>query len=66
MNKKRKPKAQQTDPSINFESYFKIGVSPEFILLRDDFPICAIAPGDFARLTREMFRKNEEALHGKE
>jgi len=45
------------------ESYFKIGVSGDYILIRDDFPIARIAPGDFVKLCKEMFRRNEEALH---
>lgn len=45
-----------------FESYFKIGVSEDYILLRDDFPISTISPSDFSRLCMEMFRRNEESL----
>ncbi len=48
-----------------FKEYFKIGVSGEYILLRDDFPIGNISPSDFSRLCIEVFRRNDEALHGK-
>ncbi|MDD4357543.1 MAG: hypothetical protein PHN98_09850 [Smithellaceae bacterium] len=65
MASKRKPKVRQTNPSIDFESYFKIGISRDYIMIRDDFPICEIAPGEFARLTREMFAKNDEVLDAK-
>jgi hypothetical protein len=50
-------------PELNLESYFKIGVSDDYILIRGDFPIAEISPGDFSKLCREMFRRNEEALH---
>jgi len=48
----------------SFAKYFKIGVSKDFILIRDDFPMSNITPGEFSRLCLEMFSKNEEALHG--
>jgi len=51
--------------SIDFESYFKIGVSDEYILLRDDFPMVKISPGDFKKLLVEMFKRNDEVLHEK-
>ena len=53
------------DPAaeLNLESYFKIGVSAKYILIRGDFPMGKISPGDFSKLCREMFRRNEEALH---
>lgn len=53
------------DPAAepDLESYFKIGVSAEYILIRGDFPMGKISPGDFSKLCREMFRRNEEALH---
>ena len=50
---------------IDFDTYFKVGVSPEYILIRDDFPMQEISPGDFARLTEEMFRRNDEVFNGK-
>jgi len=50
-------------PSDDFESYFKIGISTEYILLRNDFPIGKISPGDFKKLLVEMFRRNDEACH---
>jgi len=50
-------------PELDLESYFKIGVSNDYILIRGDFPIAEISPGDFSKLCREMFRRNEEALH---
>ena len=53
----------QFQPNTQLETYFKIGVSNEYILIRDDFPIKEISPGDFSKLCREMFRRNEEALH---
>lgn len=49
----------------DFEPYFKIGVSDDYILMRRDFPLKDIPPGDFSRLLIRMFRKNEEVRHGK-
>ncbi len=54
---------QAPTAEIDLESYFKIGVSADYILIRGDFPIKEISPGDFTKLCREMFRRNEEALH---
>jgi hypothetical protein len=45
--------------------YFKIGVSDEFILIRRDFPMDKISPGEFSKLIELIFRKNEEVLNGK-
>lgn len=50
------------EPKPEFESFFKIGVSEDYILIRDDFPMNRISPGEFSRLCMEMFRRNEEAL----
>jgi len=50
------------EPAPDLESYFKIGISEDYILIRDDFPMNKVAPGDFARLCMEMFQRNEEAL----
>jgi|GEM_PF-3603985 len=47
----------------SFEAFFKIGVSQEYILVRRDFPMREISPGDFSRLIEEMFRRNEEVLN---
>lgn len=55
----------QQSKSHNLRRYFKIGVSKDFILIRDDFPMSDITPSEFSRLCLEMFSKNEEALHGK-
>jgi hypothetical protein len=49
----------------DFESYFKIGVSDDFILIRRDFPIKDIPPSNFSRMLTEMFRRNDEVRHGK-
>ena len=57
-NTRKKPRKAEPD----FESYFKIGVSPEFILIRQDFPMTKIAPGHFSHLIREMFQRNDEVL----
>lgn len=51
--------------SPSLESFFKIGISENFILIREDFPIEAVSPGEFSRLLAKMFRKNDEARHGK-
>jgi len=61
----RKQNNPNDDFQNNFQEYFKLGVSNDFILIRDDFPIENISPADFSRLCREMFRRNDEALHGK-
>lgn len=45
-----------------FKEYFKIGVSGEYILLREDFPIGNISPADFSRLCIEVFKRNDEAF----
>lgn len=47
---------------LDWKSYFKIGISREYILIRDDFPMTEIAPGDFTKLIIEMFKRNDEAL----
>jgi hypothetical protein len=62
-----KPELVQGCPYLyeKFQEYFKIGVSGDFILLRDDFPMKSISPSDFSRLCSEAFKRNDEALHGK-
>ena len=50
---------------LDFKSFFRVGVSSEFILIRDDFPIASISPSAFSALCREMFEKNEEVFRGK-
>jgi len=57
------PKQGPAAAELDLESYFKVGVSDDYILIRGDFPIGKISPGDFSKLCREMFRRNEEALH---
>ena len=59
MNFKSKRKRAR-DHGKDFESYFKIGVSDDYILIRDNFPIQSISPGDFSKLCIEMFRRNDE------
>jgi hypothetical protein len=44
----------------DFKSYFKIGISKEYILIRDDFPMMEITPGIFTSLIIEMFKRNDE------
>ena len=53
----------KVEPGLNqdLESYFKIGISDDYILIRDDFPIDSVSPGDFSKLLITMFRKNDEA-----
>jgi len=51
-------------PLEDFKEYFKIGVSAEFILLRDDFPIAALSPGKLAEILKYMFERNDEVIHG--
>ncbi len=46
----------------DFCQYFKTGISKEYILIRDDFPITEIAPGDFTRLIKEMFGLNDAEM----
>ncbi len=62
---KSKPKMRLADPSIDFESYFKVGISQDYILIRQDFPVGNIPPGEFSRLIRAMFAKNDEVLDAK-
>jgi len=45
-----------------FGKYFKIGVSPDYILVRQDFPLNRISPSDFSKLYLEMFAKNDEVF----
>lgn len=62
----RKAKEPMADmPLSEFEAYFKVGVSDDFILIREDFPIDTISPGDFSKLLVAMFQKNDEVRHGK-
>ena len=58
-------KMKQINPKKNFRRYFKLGVSKDYILIRNDFPITNITPGEFTRLCLEMFSKNDEVMHGK-
>ncbi|OPX95468.1 MAG: hypothetical protein A4E58_02112 [Syntrophorhabdus sp. PtaB.Bin006] len=44
------------------ESYFKVGVSADYILVREDFPIYAVPPGEFKALILRMFRKNDRVM----
>lgn len=62
---RRKAPAIKEDMLVKLKQYFKIGESVEYILIRDDFPIGNISPSDFSCLCREMFKRNDEALHGK-
>lgn len=49
-----------------FSEYFKIGVADDFILIRNDFPMTEISPGNFSKLLKEMFQRNDEVRsHGK-
>jgi len=67
MNRRLKnPGGISQDPNRDLESYFKIGVSDEYILIRDDFPIDSVSPGDFTKLIISMFQRNDEVRrHGK-
>jgi hypothetical protein len=62
---RRKASAIKEDILVTLQQYFKIGESAEYILMRDDFPIGDISSSDFSCLCREMFKRNDEALHGK-
>jgi len=53
------------DQLEDFKAYFRIGVSDDYILMRRDFPMINIAPGDFSKLLTKMFQLNDEARHGK-
>lgn len=55
-----KPKKDEPELKRELESYFKIGISDEYILIRDDFPIESVSPGDFKKLLVGMFKKNDE------
>ena len=59
----RKKEASCKCPETKLQKYFKLGVSKDFILIRDDFPIANISPGEFSRLCMEMFRKNDEVCN---
>jgi hypothetical protein len=61
MNFKSKRKCTR-DHGKDFESYFKVGVSDEYILMRRDFPMSEIPPCDFTKLLTKMFLRNKEAL----
>ena len=61
----KSPKMLVRDHERDFESYFKVGVSDDYILMRRDFPMQDIPPSDFSRLLTEMFRRNDEVRHGK-
>jgi len=65
-NKKPEPLPGDTCLYEKFQEYFKIGVSGDFIFLRDDFPIESVSPGDFKKILISMFKKNDEVRqHGK-
>ncbi len=58
-----KADALKRRPSLDdLRSYFKIGKSSDYILLRGDFPIADVSPSDFSRLCVEMFRRNDEVM----
>lgn len=57
-----KPTRKSDGNKAEFDSYFKIGVSDEFILIRRDFPMKTISPADFSKLLKMMFDRNDEAL----
>jgi len=59
-----KPRRKDKNVKRDFESYFQVGISKGYILLRDDFPMGEISPGDFKKLLQEMFRRNDEVLNG--
>lgn len=50
---------------LQIKEYFKIGVSGDLMLIPDDFPMENITSSDFSRICREMFKRNDEALHEK-
>lgn len=57
---------QDKGSAPEFDPYFKVGISDEYILIRDDFPMDSISPGDFKKLLLSMFKKNDEVRqHGK-
>ena len=58
-------RSKKKPTKLKLKSFFKIGVSKDYILIRDDFPICSVPPGEFSKLCTEMFRKNDEVLNGK-
>jgi len=60
-----KRKHPQADAPSGFECFFKVGISPDYILIRQDFPVGSIPPGEFSRLIRAMFAKNDEVLDAK-
>ena len=62
----KKPRKKIRQPDIDLEEYFKIGVSRDYVLVRDDFPVADIPPSEFTRLIREVFRKNDEVLDAEE
>lgn len=55
-------KPQKQNPEIDFDSFFKTGISSEYILLSPDFPMSEISPGDFKKLLVKMFKRNDEAV----
>jgi hypothetical protein len=55
----------EADLIKEFGPYFRVGVSGDFIMMRRDFPMKNISPGDFRKLIIGMFQENEEAIHGK-
>lgn len=62
----KKVNPPDTAIAADYGPYFKIGMSDDYILIRNDFPIREISPGDFSKLCLEMFRRNDEVRrHGK-
>lgn len=55
-------KKQRIGTPPNYDEFFRIGVSPDYILVREDFPVGSVPPGEFRRLIRTMFHKNAEVL----
>lgn len=63
---RRKQQSQHdSEKPSRFDSYFRIGVSDDYILMRRDFPMEAVSPAEFGKLLTDMFARNDEVRRGK-
>ena len=60
----RKRDRDKRMPTAKLEQYFRVGVADDYILMRRDFPMRNVSPGDFCALIVKMFRQNEKVRHG--
>ena len=59
---RRNRELAKTKQKQSLDDFFRIGISGDYILMRQDLPIEEILPGDFKSLLMELFQRNDEVL----